>query len=115
MAGSHPNDAYVHKIHVKNSDIEIYETGMVKVHTEGEKNKCDLTLDASGNAILETTSTIVLKSKNIKLDASTQINFIAPNVITTSAVNTTVISKAIALSSVAGHTTIVTKSGTTTL
>ena len=116
MAGSHPNDAYVHKIHAKNSDIEIYESGMVKVHTEGkDKKTCDLTLDASGNAILETSSTIVLKSQNIKLDASTQIDFIAPNVITTSEINTSVISKAIALSSVTGHTTIVTQSGTTTL
>ena len=41
MAGSHPDDAYIHKIHVKNSDIEIYETGMIKMHTEsGSNNGC---------------------------------------------------------------------------
>ena len=111
MAGSHPEDAYVHKIHVKNSDIEIYETGMVKVHTEGKDNKCDLTLDDGGNAKLETTSTIVLKSKNIKLDASTQIDLIAPNLKIENSIHTEVVSPAIHLNSAAGHTTITSVKG----
>lgn len=53
MAGKHPGDAYVHKVHVKNSDIEIYETGMIKARTESGGNFCELLMDAAGNISLE--------------------------------------------------------------
>lgn len=115
MAGSHPDDAYVHKIHVKNSDIEIYETGMVKVHTESKQNNCNLTLDQSGNIIVDSTTSITFKTKIFKIDAETQVDIVAPNLKSTNDIHATIISPAIELNSKAGHTTIISKTGTTTL
>ena len=111
MPKSHPDDAYVHKIHVKNVDIEIYETGMVKVHTGSGDNVCDLTLDQDGNTTLETTSTIALKSKQISIDADTQIDIKSPNIQSIADVHASVKSPAIELDSADGHTLI--KSRTT--
>jgi hypothetical protein len=71
MAGSHPDDAYIHKIHVKNSDIEIYETGMIKMHTESGSNNCNFTMDADGNIIVDSTTSITFKTKQFKIDATT--------------------------------------------
>ena len=108
MAGNHPEDAYVHKIHVKNCDIEIYETGtmVVKTHDTSNTNYCQLTMDSDGNATLDTSTTITLKTKSIILDASTQIDAKAPNVQTIAGIQSKTTSPAIVLDSSKGHTKV---------
>lgn len=75
MAGSHPDDAFMHHIEVKNTHIMLSEEGFVKVTThdagKSEDKTCTLTMDASGNITLESGDTITLKAKNIILDGST--------------------------------------------
>lgn len=112
MPGSHPDDAYLHKIHVKNTDIEIYETGVLKIKTENGDNNCQINLDADGNVQIQTTSTITLKSKQILVDAETQIDMKAPNVKISAPIHFSVESPAIDLDSTKGHTVV--KSRTTT-
>lgn len=108
MAGSHPEDAYVHKIHVKNSDIEIYESGMmiVRINDSADTNYCQLTMDCDGNATLDTSTTIALKTKSIILDASTQIDVKAPNVQTAAGIQAKTTSPAVLIDTSAGHTKI---------
>ena len=113
MAGSHPDDAYVHKLHVKNSDIEVYETGQIKLHTENGGNSCDLLLDADGNASLVTTTTIRLKTKSVIIDAETQIDVKSPQVGVKAGTAFNVQAPAINLDSSAGHTKIRSSTGTT--
>ena len=113
MAGSHPDDAYVHKIHVKNSDIEIYETGQIKLHTENSTNTCELLLDADGNINLESTTTIRLKTKSLIIDAETQIDVKSPQVSTNASTAFNVKSPSINLDSSSGHTKIKSSTGTT--
>lgn len=56
MVGSHPDDAYVHKVHVKNSDIEISETGYIKVTTQNSGATTSVTLDSQGNVAVDCTN-----------------------------------------------------------
>ena len=113
MAGSHPDDAYVHKIHVKNSDIEVYETGQIKLHTENGSNTCDLLMDADGNINLESTTTIRIKTKALIVDAETQIDMKSPQVSTNASTAFNVKSPSINLDSSDGHTKIQSSTGTT--
>lgn len=114
MYGAHPDDAYVHKIHVKNSDIEIYETGVIKVHTENGQNNCNFILDADGNIIAESTQTITFKTKSFKIDAETQVDIVTPNLKSTNSIHAEIISPAINLNSSDGHT-VINSTTTTTL
>lgn len=111
MAGS-SDDAYVHKIAVKKSTIEVYETGLVKVKTEDEGKKCEIDMDADGNITLQSDSTITLKSKQILIDAATQIDIKAPTIANTAGISTTTTSPAINLDSSAGSTKISSSLGT---
>lgn len=113
MAGSHPDDAYVHKVHVKNSDIEIYESGMIKVHTENGANNCNFVMDADGNIIVDSTTSITFKTKQFKIDAETQFDIISPNILCDANVEFTVKSPAINLDSSTGGTTIKSSIGNT--
>ena len=81
MAGSHPEDAYVHKIHVKNSDIEIYETGYMKVTTQLGENHCKVVLDQDGNIEIDSTTQISLHAKNVSIKADTQMNILTPTLV----------------------------------
>ena len=81
MAGSHPDDAYVHKVHVKNSDVEIYETGYIKVTTKSGENHCKLVLDQDGNIEIDSTTQISLHAKNISMKADTQMNIKTPTLV----------------------------------
>lgn len=113
MAGSHPDDAYVHKIHVKNSDIEIYETGQVKARTDFGGNFCEILMDADGNIKLESSQTITLKTKALILDAETQLDAKSPQVAVTAATTASVTSPAINLNSAEGHTKIYSRTNET--
>ena len=106
MAGSHPDDAYVHKIHVKNSDIEIYETGQIKARTDFAGNFCQILMDADGNINLESSQTIKLKTKAIIFDAETQLDAKSPQMVVTAATAANVTSPSINLNSEEGHTKI---------
>lgn len=81
MAGSYPEDAYVHKVHVKNSDIEIYETGYIKVTTQNGENHCKLVLDQDGNIEIDSTVQVSLHAKNISLKADTQLDIKTPTLV----------------------------------
>lgn len=108
MAGNYPNDAYVHHIEVKNANIDIYETGTIVINTHDAKNAnyCTLTMDDAGNATLDTSMTITLKTKSIVLDGSTQIDIKAPNVQEIAEIEAKITSPAIELDSSDGHTRI---------
>ena len=108
MAGNHPDDAYVHHIEVKNSVIDIYETGFVKISTKDDANSntCTISLDQDGNVIVDSSSSIILKSKQISIDAETQIDIKAPVVKSTANVQYNATSPAIDLDSSLGHTCI---------
>lgn len=111
MAGSHPDDAYVHKIHVKNSDIEIYETGQIKLHTENGRNNCTFLLDADGNVSIESTTQVKLKTKSLIIDTETQVDIQSPQVCITAETSFNVKSPSISLDSSDGHTKIVSTTG----
>ena len=108
MAGSHPDDAYVHHVQVNNTHVYMYETGFLKVitHDSGKSNVSQLTMDSDGNITLDGTSTITLKAKNIVLEGSTQIDLRAPNISQSADIQFAVQSPAIDLDSSNGHTTI---------
>ena len=111
MAGSHPDDAYVHHLQVGRSHIYVYETGFVKVmtHDKNDSNSCTFTMDSDGNTTLDSTSTITLKAKNIVLDGTTQIDLKSPNVKCIADVHAAISSPAIELDSSSGHTKILSR------
>ena len=111
MAGSHPDDAYVHHIEAGTSHIYVYESGFIKVvtHNSDKSSKCTMTLDASGNITLDGSNTITLNAKNIVLNGSTQIDILAPNIKQNASVQSYVKSPAIQLDSSNGHTKIVSR------
>lgn len=115
MAGHHPNDAYVHHMQVKNSDIYVYETGYITMttHDDNFDNSCTMTLDQDGNIKVESTSKITLKSKQIIIDGETQVDIKAPDIKQRALVHSAIISPAIDLDSSLGHTKVKTKTNTT--
>ena len=113
MAGKHPGDAYVHKVHVKNSDIEIYETGMIKARTESGGNFCELLMDAAGNTSLESSQTIKLKTKALILNAETQFDAKAPQVVISASTAANVTTPALNLNSSNGHIKIASRTNET--
>lgn len=115
MAGSHPDDAYVHTIAVKNSKIQIYETGVIEVTTKFGSNDTSITMDANGNINIESSNQITLKSKNILIDASTQIDINAPNVKQTVGIQSAIESPSIKLDSKKGRTIIISQTQTQTI
>ena len=115
MAGSHPDDAYVHHIQVKNSDVYIHETGVIEMstHDDANLNSCSLVMDQDGNITIGSSSRIILKSKQIKIDAETQLDESAPNIKQTAIVHASVTSPAIEIDSSLGHTQIKSIASTT--
>lgn len=108
----YPEDAYVHKIAVKNSNITIYETGVIKVETtDGRNQSCTLSMDDHGNIIIESTSTITLKTKQLLLDADTQVDIKAPNIKQSASIHEVIKSPAIELDSSNGRTVILSRNG----
>lgn len=112
MAGAGDSDAYVHKIAVKDSTIEIYETGVIKVKTGKDAKQCKLDLDADGNITLESDSTLTLKSKQILIDAETQVDIKAPNITNSASIHYDVKSPAINVDATGGSVKITTNLGT---
>lgn len=106
MVGSHPDDAYVHKVHVKNSDIEISETGYIKVTTQNSGATTSVTLDSQGNVAVDCTSQITLKADNIVLDAKNQVNIQTDCLSLTGTKLVAVTGEAISLKSQSGGCTI---------
>lgn len=113
MAGNHPEDAYVHKIHVKNSDIEIDESGKIKARTDFNGNFCELRMDATGNIILESSQTITLKTKAIVVDVETQIDVKSPQMVTKTETAFNVKSPAVNIDAGDGHLIIKSRAGKT--
>jgi len=70
------NDAYVHKIHVKNSDIEISEAGEINIYTHdsGEEHECRMNLTDSGLITIDSTSMVKITSSQISIEASEQLD-----------------------------------------
>lgn len=114
-AGSYPDDAYVHHIQVKNSDVYIHETGVIEMSTHDDElaNSCSLTMDQDGNIIISSTSKIQLKSKQISIDAQTQLDEKAPNIKQVALVHSSTTSPAIELDSSLGHTQVKSIASTT--
>lgn len=106
MVGSHPDDAYVHKVHVKNSDIEISETGYIKVNTQNSGTTTTVTLDSQGNVTIDCTNQITLKANNIVLDAKNQVNIQTDCLSLTGTKLVSVAGEAISLASKSGGCTI---------
>lgn len=122
MAGSHPDDAFVHHIEVGNAHILFSETGFIEVITNDAKAEddydkkkedkkkegktCKFTMDASGNITLESSDTITLKAKNIVIDGDTQIDIVSPNIVNKASIHFNATSPAIELDSSNGHTSI---------
>lgn len=108
VPGSHPNDAYMHHIEVRNSHIYVSEYGNIKIttHDSSKSSKSTIVLDPNGNITLESTSTIALKAKNISIDGSTQVDIKAPNVKIDANIHLAEVSPSIELDSSNGHTTI---------
>ena len=111
MAGSHPEDAFVHKIHVKNSDIEIDESGQIKARTDFNGNFCELRMDADGNIVLESSQTITLKTKAVIIDAETQIDMKSPQIANKTETAFNVKSPAVNIDASDGHIRITSRSG----
>lgn len=113
MAGSHPDDAYVHKLRVGNADVEVYETGRVRVRTENGGNFCELLMDADGNARLETSQTISFRTRALMVDAETQMEAKSPQVAVRAGTEFTAESPALNLDAGGGHAKIRSRSGET--
>ena len=73
MPGGHPEDAYVHKIHAKNSDIEVSEVGTIKVHVGSEDGTCDVLIDSQGIVDINATKKITLTAPSIDMHAESSI------------------------------------------
>lgn len=79
------NTASVHKLHIKNSDIEIYEDGIIKVHTEANGKTCDINIDNAGNIDVKTSTTVNITTPDVLVDAGTSITMKAGSKIEMSA------------------------------
>lgn len=102
--GGHPNDAYIHKIHVKQSDIEIDECGIIRVHTENndKSHQCNFEMDSYGNIKLNSTAKIIIETQELQVNGKTQIELKSPNIDLKSDVLTKIESPAIDLDASAG-------------
>lgn len=106
MVDEYPDDAYVHKIHVKNTDIEVSETGYVKVTTTNSGAKTAFTLDSQGNVAIDCTNKISLKADNIVLDAKNQINLNTGYLSLAGQKLVSVTGEAVSINAKSGHCTI---------
>lgn len=73
MAGSPPNDAFVHVIKVKNSEILVNEEGYITVSTANSGLSCKVSIGSDGNILLDSNATMSFHSKCISLSADTSI------------------------------------------
>ena len=73
MPGNHPDDAYIHKIHAKNSDVEVSEVGTIKIHVGSGSGSSDIFIDAQGIVDIASTKKITLTAPSIDLHASSAI------------------------------------------
>ena len=76
----------------------------MSTHDDANLNSCSLVMDQDGNITIGSSSRIILKSKQIKIDAETQLDESAPNIKQTAIVHTAVTSPAIEIDSSFGHT-----------
>jgi len=74
------NDAFVHKVHVKNSDIEISEGGNINIFTKDNTgdHTCKINLSDSGLITIDSTTMVVVKSSQINMEATERFDIHSP-------------------------------------
>ena len=90
------------------------KNGSIKVIVQDKSNPSSfskLYMDKAGNIYIESSASIVLKSKTISIDSENQFDLKAASMKQTAKVDATTLAPAISLDSSAGHTTIRSTSG----
>ena len=111
MAGSHPDDAYVHKIHAGKTVITVNEAGYVDITTAGHGGSSwSLTLDDRGNATLQCSNVLALVAPAILIEGHVQVDVKSPYITNTAKITANITAPSIELDSSAGHTSVKSRS-----